>query len=225
MNFGVVTPAKDLPLIGDTVYLAWTRLDETRYALSLADGAGLLGLRVTADQAVAGVSAGAALSDQDGPVFLRNLGAGLDANLAVMGTGITGTGDLLIVQTTREITVEDLTVTARGLDNREVQVSFAAPTGAVLPTAFALEAAYPNPFNPMTTIAYALPQDADVRLAVYGVDGRLVRILVDERREAGRHEVVWQGDDASGRRVATGTYFYVIDADTFHDVRKMSLVK
>ncbi len=225
MNFGVVTSAKDLPAIDDTVFLAWARLDETRYALRLTGGAGLLGLRVQSATGVRSVSAGSLLADQRDPVFLRNLGGGLDANLAVMGGGVTGAGDLLIVTSGREIAAEDLVITARGLDNREVTVSFSAVTGETLPSVFALEANYPNPFNPQTTIGFALPREADVKLAVYGVDGRLVRVLVDEHRDAGRHDVIWRGDDTAGRRVATGTYFYIIDAGDFHQVRKMSLIK
>ena len=225
INFGVVTPAKDLPLISDTVHLAWVPLDETHYVLQLTGGEGLLGLRVQAAGAVRAVTAGELLAGQHDPIFLRNLGSGLDANLAVMGGGIAGTGDLLVVETAGEIAGEDLVITARGLDNRDVTVNFSAPQGPALPTVFSLEANYPNPFNPKTTIAFALPSDQDVRLAVYSVDGRLVRLLVNERREAGRHEAVWRGEDATGRRVATGTYFAVIDAGDFHEVRKMSLVK
>ena len=51
--------------------------------------------------------------------------------------------------------------------------------------------AYPNPFNPQTTIEYALPSAQNARLAVYDLSGRLVRILVDGPEAAGRHAVVW----------------------------------
>ncbi len=76
----------------------------------------------------------------------------------------------------------------------------AASTGVVLkPPA-------PNPFNPRTTISFALPAAAPCRMVVYGADGRLVRVLVDARLEAGTHDIVWDGRDARGRMAAAGTY-------------------
>jgi hypothetical protein len=66
----------------------------------------------------------------------------------------------------------------------------------------------PNPLHPSTRIRYVLDRLAVVSLAVYDVRGRLVRTLVDGRtREAGRHEIVWDGADGSGRLVAPGVYF------------------
>jgi hypothetical protein len=66
----------------------------------------------------------------------------------------------------------------------------------------------PNPLHPSTRIRYVLDRLAEVSLAVYDVQGRRVRTLVDGRtREAGRHETVWDGTDGSGRPVASGVYF------------------
>ena len=98
--------------------------------------------------------------------------------------------------------------------------------GAVdLPTEYALAANYPNPFNPVTTIAYALPEPTPVRLDVYDVRGRLVARLVDTNQPAGRYAVVWDAHDASGRALASGVYFYRIQAGRFTKVRQMVLVK
>ncbi|MBU2501974.1 S8 family serine peptidase [bacterium] len=94
------------------------------------------------------------------------------------------------------------------------------------PAAFALSGAVPNPFNPMTTLAFDLPRTAAVRLEVYDMRGKLVRTLLDGvRMEAGRHEAVWRGDDQAGRPVAGGVYFYRMRADDFESVRRMTLVK
>lgn len=91
---------------------------------------------------------------------------------------------------------------------------------APVPEAFALEANYPNPFNPQTTIGFALPDAAEVRLVVYDVIGREVAVLVHGRRAAGRHEVVF---DAAG--LPTGLYVYRLDTGSFAETRRMLLVK
>jgi len=70
-----------------------------------------------------------------------------------------------------------------------------------------LHPAYPNPFNPTTVIPYDLGADAHVELSIFDGKGKQVRTLVDDRRRAGRHEVLWNGADARGRTVAGGVYF------------------
>ncbi|NBC17997.1 MAG: T9SS type A sorting domain-containing protein [Bacteroidetes bacterium] len=88
------------------------------------------------------------------------------------------------------------------------------------PEAFALAANYPNPFNPQTTIRYALPQAAEVRLVVYDVLGREVAVLVDGMRPAGRHQAVFEAAN-----LPSGVYLYRLDADSFTQTRRMLLVK
>ena len=91
---------------------------------------------------------------------------------------------------------------------------------ASVPTAFALEANYPNPFNPETTIRMALPTASHVSVVVYDVLGREVARLVDRELEAGRHEVVF---DAGA--LASGIYVYRMVAEGFEQHRTMLLVK
>ena len=98
-------------------------------------------------------------------------------------------------------------------------------TGDVVPSVFALHGNYPNPFNPMTSIKFDLPKEAHVSVTVYDVAGRLVKTLVDEVRPAATHTVIWDGTDRTGRRVASGAYYYVVKGDTFSDVDKMMLLK
>ena len=94
------------------------------------------------------------------------------------------------------------------------------------PAAFALATNYPNPFNPATTIQYALPQPADVQLTVYNVVGQVVRTLVAEHQSAGRYLVAWDATNDNGHSLSAGIYFYRLQAGgEFHAVRKMLLLK
>ena len=85
--------------------------------------------------------------------------------------------------------------------------------------------AYPNPFNPCTTIEYALPATGHVRLSVYDLSGRLVCRLVDGVVPAGYHATVWHGRDAVGRGVSSGTYFSRLEVGDEVLIRRMMLVK
>ncbi|MFN2370213.1 MAG: FlgD immunoglobulin-like domain containing protein, partial [Candidatus Krumholzibacteriia bacterium] len=100
-----------------------------------------------------------------------------------------------------------------------------APEKGDLPMAFALEQNAPNPFNPSTTIAFALPRAGLVELRIYDQRGRLVRTLVDEAMTAGAKSVVWNGLDDGGRQAHSGVYLYVIEAGDFRATRKMTLLK
>jgi len=87
-----------------------------------------------------------------------------------------------------------------------------------------LRAAYPNPFNPKTTIRFELAASAHARLAVHDLAGRLVRVLVDESLPAGEHAAVWDGRDASGARVASGVYLYRLSGAGGAAAEKMLLL-
>jgi len=82
----------------------------------------------------------------------------------------------------------------------------------------------PNPFTPVTRIGFELAQAGRVELGIYSVDGRLVRTLVDEERLAGSHEVIWDGRDAEGKKVAGGVYFYKLAAPGIAESRRMILL-
>lgn len=94
---------------------------------------------------------------------------------------------------------------------------------------FALEQNCPNPFNPVTEIAFAVPPTAGdrspVTLAVYSVDGSLVRTLVRGPMAPGRHVAVWDGRDRFGNSVASGVYFYRLAHDGGAESRSMVLMK
>jgi hypothetical protein len=79
---------------------------------------------------------------------------------------------------------------------------------------------YPNPFNPGTTIAFALPAAGPVAIIVYDLSGRLVTTLLDQPMPAGHHEVRFNAGD-----LASGIYFYAIRTGTYSKTRKMVLMK
>ncbi len=90
-----------------------------------------------------------------------------------------------------------------------------------IPKQFALYRNYPNPFNPTTTIKYDLPKAANVRLVIYDVLGRQVRILVDQAQEAGYYLKVWDGRDAANLPVAAGVYLSRLESEEFVSTQKM----
>ncbi len=229
MNFGVVGAKADR-FVATSIDLAWVRLAENRWALRLNGGQGLQGVRIRADlptDALVNVTAGDLLDAQSAPTFLRNVGNGLDANLAVIGNGaaFTGAGDLVVVEFAGAIPAGDLTIDARNIENGRLEIGLSETTDTEIPNVFKLGAAYPNPFNPLTHIRFSLPESQRVVLAVYGIDGRKVATLANEIYAAGSYEVIWSGRDDAGQTVASGAYFYRIDAGPYSQVRKMTLIK
>jgi hypothetical protein len=104
-------------------------------------------------------------------------------------------------------------------------VGIAEITGAGIPQEFALRQNYPNPFNPNTTIKFQLPHTEDVKLAVYNILGQKVRILLNEKMNAGYYQVSWDGLSEHGRQMASGVYIYRLEAGSFVEVKKMTLMK
>ena len=94
-----------------------------------------------------------------------------------------------------------------------------------LPTEYALNGNYPNPFNPTTTISYDLPEASSVRLEVYDMMGRRVATLVNADQGAGSYETVWNARNDAGSPVASGVYIYRIQAGSFQAVQQMVLMK
>lgn len=89
----------------------------------------------------------------------------------------------------------------------------------------AIAGIYPNPFNPATTIACRLAEAGPVQIAIFTIDGRRIRTLVDDHREAGEFTVAWDGRDATGRRAASGQYFCRLRSRDQSDTRKLTLLK
>ncbi len=90
-----------------------------------------------------------------------------------------------------------------------------------LPAVYSLSTAYPNPFNPVTTLSFAIPIDSEVSLSVYNLQGREVVSLIDRNMDAGYHSVVWNAD-----LYGSGVYFVRMTAGSSHiSTQKLMLVK
>ena len=110
----------------------------------------------------------------------------------------------------------------------EAPANYAAPLGMEdenLPTGFQLMPAYPNPFNPVTTIRYQLPTTSDVRMTVYDILGKEVNVLLHEKKNAGTYTLQWNGTNRFGQPVASGTYFIIMEALNFNQIQKVLLIK
>lgn len=101
----------------------------------------------------------------------------------------------------------------------------ATPGQAGQRLAFNLGQASPNPFNPWTAIRFEVPATVHAELHIYGVDGRLLRTLMDGIVAPGRHTYTWDSRDDAGRQAAAGVYYYVLEAGDYRATRRMVLLK
>ena len=113
-------------------------------------------------------------------------------------------------------TIYNLEITSLGVSD--------APENA-LPSRTQLTGAYPNPFNPQTTVAFALDSPQHVKLEVFDVRGRLVRTLANGPLPAGNHERKWQGRDTKNQGVASGVYVIRMTAGRTVEFTRVSLLK
>ncbi|HPM02413.1 MAG TPA: GLUG motif-containing protein, partial [Candidatus Cloacimonadota bacterium] len=88
-----------------------------------------------------------------------------------------------------------------------------------------LHSAYPNPFNPSTTISFDLASTSDVKIDIYNIKGQLVRHLVNKMYDKGFYSVVWDGSDTNGHSCGTGVYFYKMTAGHTQQIKKMMMMK
>jgi hypothetical protein len=93
------------------------------------------------------------------------------------------------------------------------------------PSTFKLKQNYPNPFNPSTTINFAIASPNTVTLAIYNVNGQLVKTLVDGYHLSGAHSVIWDGMTTAGERAPTGIYYYQLRVGNVVENRKMLLMQ
>ncbi len=96
---------------------------------------------------------------------------------------------------------------------------------AEIPTIFTLKQVYPNPFNPSTTIQYALPKASDVLITVYDLLGRTVWSYEESAKPAGYYSLLWSGLNDNGNQVASGIYLISFSTPEFRAVQKAVLIR
>ena len=169
----------------------------------------------------------------DAPLFLVNEEAGVVNVASALSDGPVATGEGVVA----ELVFRPIGEVESGLfdiangvvfDPNQLQNRVGAPGSLevkAIPTAFALNQNFPNPFNPETTISYDLADGGRVELEIYNVMGQMVKQLVGEEQSAGRYRVVWDGSNSIGRSVASGVYFYRLNTMQYNAVRKLMLLK
>jgi len=105
-------------------------------------------------------------------------------------------------------------------DNNELYMVSNLTEAVALPETFSLDSAYPNPFNPTTTLSFSIPVDSEVILSIYNLQGREVSSLIDANMDAGYHSVVWNADSYS-----SGVYFVKMMTSEFTKTQKLMLMK
>ena len=90
---------------------------------------------------------------------------------------------------------------------------------------FDLSPNYPNPFNPKTTIRFSIDEPSQVSLKIYNIRGQLIKTLIDDFRESGRHKIIWDGTNSRNQPVASGLYFFQFNSGDQVITKKMLLLK
>ena len=94
-----------------------------------------------------------------------------------------------------------------------------------IPLKYILHQNYTNPFNPITTLQYDLPENGLVNVTVYDMLGRQVKTLINQTQEAGYKSVIWNATNDYGKPVSAGIYLYQIQAGEYISTKKMVLLK
>ena len=106
------------------------------------------------------------------------------------------------------------------LRSADMEGNVSPANSIIVPSTYVLESVYPNPFNPTTTLNFALPVTSNVLLEVYDINGRLINELIYSNMDAGYHSVIWNADNN-----ASGVYFVKMVAGEFVNTQKLMLVK
>lgn len=136
-----------------------------------------------------------------------------------------GANDEFLIQAAHFVTAQDVWTF-----NPAILVGIAGEDDQ--PFTFALAQNYPNPFsargtfgNPATNISFSIPKAEQVTIKIYSLLGQEVATLIDQKLDAGRHAVTWNGRDRRQRPAASGVYFYQLRAGALRTVKKLLLLR
>ncbi len=166
--------------------------------------------------------------------FPINVGGNLKVSAALADIDLDGDLDIVIPSNTG-IFVIDIKRPAYSIEwncymgsyNRSGNVYQSTPnvdnTAPVLATE--LKGAFPNPFNPSTTLSFSVKETAEVSLDIFNQKGQKVRSLLNSTMSPGEHQIIWNGNDDNGRQVSSGLYFFRMKSGTYSSTRKMIMMK
>ena len=160
----------------------------------------------------------------DAPFYINindgSLGAGENLDVQVRFVPVaTGEYSGIVTIYSNDNDEEEVTVQLTGI---AVELSV---DGHQIPDKFTLHQNHPNPFNPVTTLRYDLPEDAMVNITIYDMMGRVVRTMVNTQQNTGFKSVRWNATNDAGSSVSAGLYLYMIQAGDFRQTKKMVLLK
>jgi hypothetical protein len=125
--------------------------------------------------------------------------------------------------------IDDIHIYRQALTAEEALALYNAPNPVgvndVAPSRIGILKCYPSPFNPQMTITFTLIQPQQAKVAVYDLTGRLLRVLADRSYDIGNHSIVWNGKDAMGRAVPSGTYVVRLSTENDVQARKVMLIR
>ena len=165
------------------------------------------------------------------PVIIQAQDTAVTGSSFNMAFGVSSAANTSITSTAGEVLVGpsegDNTRTQSGflVVLQQQQHVLAVDEVAGLPSTYALHQNYPNPFNPTTTLRFDLPAATDIHIVVYDLLGREMVRLVDQRLEAGYHQLVWNGRDRRGRELPTGMYIVLMATPEYRKSIKLVLLK
>ena len=134
--------------------------------------------------------------EEDNYEVVNSVQRTLDGNYILAGwtgTDVLGSFDALILKVGYNTAIEDHII----FESQEISLNN-----------------YPNPFNPITTISFSIPNDSNVELSIYNIKGQKIKTLAHEYYSKGKHSIVWDGEDASGKKVASGVYLYKLSVNS-----------
>ncbi|MCK5332189.1 MAG: metallophosphoesterase, partial [Candidatus Marinimicrobia bacterium] len=134
-----------------------------------------------------------------------------------------GLDTLRLIHYLRDGTILDQAVYIPNSKTYDLGLDHSSPE--TVPIEFGLYQNYPNPFNSSTLMKYDIPEDCHIKLNIYDLKGRFINSVVNGYQPAGKHELIWNGLNFNGSRVASGVYFYQLTAAEYSEGKKLILLR
>jgi len=215
---------------GENVYIAFRHNDENKRFILLDE------IRVFLGELSPGTVSGVVTDEDNLPVEgVVVLVVGTELQATTTANGMYNIPNLPVGKFTVTATKEgyedytsiELTMLAGGTLTHNIRLNKITSEDDIIgvPVVTALNANFPNPFNPSTMISFDIAQEGHVKIEIFNIRGQRVRTLVNDHVPVGSHKVEWNGTDDFGRTVGTGIYFYNMQTGEYFSTRRMVLMK